>query len=103
MGFAGVPTDAMKEAFDRMTGMSSGFGELARSNMEAVSESLKVAGEGITEMNAKAFEFMQNNFQRNLDAAKTFGTPKSADDLSALQEIGKAEFQTYVEAGWLCC
>jgi len=95
--FTGAPTEAMKDAFERATAMSGDFGALARSNMEAMTESLKVAGKGMTEINAKAFEFMQSNFQRNMEMAKTLGNGASADDMTAFQEIGKLGFQTYVE------
>jgi len=94
---AGVQGDAFKEAFERATSMSGGFGELARSNMEAMTLSLKEASKGFTEINTKAYAFMQSNMQKNMEVAKTLTSIKSAEDMTALQGVGKAQFQTYVE------
>lgn len=88
--------DAMKSTFDKVTAFSSDFGDMARLNVEALTQSLQLAGKGMTELNTKAFGYMQANMQRNLETAQQLGGMKSLEDLSVLQDITKSGFETYV-------
>lgn len=88
--------DAFKDVFERATSFSSDFGELARSNVEAMTQSLQVAGKGVQEINAKAFEFMQANFEASMEASRKLSSVKSAEDFSGLQEVTKTGFEAYV-------
>ena len=90
------PADAIKSTFEKVTAFSSDFNDMARLNMEALTQSIQVAGKGMTAFNTKAFGYMQANMQRNLETAQQLGTMKSLEDLSVLKDVTKSGFETYV-------
>lgn len=95
--FSAAPTEAMQAAFEKFTSFSGDFGGMARTNMEAMTQSAQAASKGFSELNTKAFGFMQANMQRNMDAARAFGGVRTAEDFATIQEASKETFQAYAE------
>lgn len=98
--FADMSGDALKnmfgkDLFGRATALSGDLSGLAHANMEAMTQSLQAASKGMVEINTKAFGFMQANLQRNLETMRTVSKMKSAEDMSALQDMTKDGFSTY--------
>ncbi len=92
-----APTEAMKDAFERITAFGGDFGEMGRSNMEALTQSAQIAGKGLSTVNAKTLEFMQSTLQANLKAAQAMGAARSVTEIAELQsDFAKTSVETYV-------
>lgn len=95
---ATAPVEAAQKAFEQATSFGGEIGEISRANMQAMTQSAQVAGQGLQTLGKTAMTFMQQSAERNMKVLQEMGGVKTVQDFAALQtEYAKTSVQTYVE------
>lgn len=95
---SGTANETLKKSYERSVELMGEMGELSKKNLEALTESTRIATKGMEEMSTHAAAFSRDSFDKSVEVAKSFSGVKSVQEALELQsQYSKSAFENYFE------